>query len=108
MRKHNTKVSFIQASHSVAGLFSGKNMNPAVKNHKTPGLTVHTGWCHAGSFQQLFEQADSAMYSAKKKGKNGFEVADGTVTEQITHEARKIEPHEMIGPEDQKFIAYAD
>lgn len=60
-----------------------------------------------GSFQQLFEQADSAMYSAKKKGKNGFEVADGTVTEQITHEARKIEPHEMIGPEDQKFIAYA-
>ncbi len=58
-------------------------------------------------YQKLFEQADTAMYRAKKNGKNGFAVADGTISEQVPHQTRKIEPREMIGPEDQKFIAYA-
>lgn len=69
------------------------------------GVAVSDG--EESTYQKMFEQADSAMYEIKRRGKKGYEIANKDTMPPILHRARSIEPRESISQEDQKFIAYA-
>lgn len=69
------------------------------------GMAVATGG--GCTYQKLFEQADSAMYSIKRNGKDGYEIASKETMSQSTPRLHMVETRESIGQEEQEFIVYA-
>lgn len=90
--------------------------NAASKDYTGGGINYHisisVGLALYGedgnSYSELFEKADHAMYRAKQRGKNTYELANPSDMGPIRDQTKTIERREkMMGQGDQGFLAFA-